>query len=382
MLKNCVIAGRRPRIAATAASKGQLKLSTTVMKKDCKPMRKMANDVTCESTIQTITQRTRNLRKSLHKIQKQFDNQAITKFFQRTLKAHSYPRFIDTDNDENACAAFATEQLVNMNGGNNNIDLANNDKNDIAEDELPIFNGKTETNLQHEHFDITEHDNVMNSSVTNDGNCIDQTNNGNSNSHTNSHNSIQPTNIFLQKPVLHLNIDKSLNQASSIVINKHLDASPNFATSFSGFSTSALNTANNQTIQSKSSEDESCAEQNELSLSDACKSKGQNVKCEKQRLRKRRPRKCATRWADNRLNDAIDSDSNSCDSGVVSDRSFELSSTDGNKPTTPHRIVCPSTSTPTNEESPKIPSQPNTSRSNVIKRPTVKRANGKLVQKG
>lgn len=365
------------------------------MKKDCKPLRKTANGVTCDSTIQTITQRTRNLRKSLHKIQKQFDNQAITKFFQRTLKAHSYPRFNGTDSDESACDAFATEQLMNLSGNNNTV-VANSDENDIG-DELqraPIFMSKTESNLHAElnleddvdveddgdddDDDVNKSDDVMNLSVTNDnGNAhIDQMNNGNS--HTNS---IQPTNIFLQKPVLHLNIDKSLNQASSIVINKHLEACPNFAASFPTFNTSVLNTANNQIIQSKSSEDESCAEQ--MHASDACKLKGHKAMGAKQRLRKRRPRKCTSRWADNGVNDgAIDSDSNSCDSGVVSDRSFELSSSDGNKPTTPHRIVCPSTSTPTNEESPKIPPQPNASRPNAIKRPTVKRANGKLVQKG
>lgn len=378
--------GRRPRL--TAASKGQLKISAAIMKKDCKTLRKVANGVTCDSTIQTITQRTRNLRKSLHKIQKQFDNQAITKFFQRTLKAHSYPRFSGSDSDENACDAFAAEQLLNLSGNNN--EMANNDENDIVTDEPEVsFNGSQDEDVNHEHFDVDKNDNddddVMNLSLTN-GEHIDQNSNGSSHT-TQSHNSIQPTNIFLQKPVLHLNIDKSLIQSSSIVINKHLDACPNFAAaSFPVFNASSgLNTANKQ-IQSKSSEeDESCAEQNEMqSMDDARESKGQQMKCEKQRLRKRRPRKCASRWADARLYDAIDSDSNnSCDSGVVSDRSFELSSTDGNKPTTPHRIVvCPSTSTPTSEESPKIQQQPNTNRINAVKRSTVKRARGRPVQKG
>lgn len=364
-----VYTGRRPRVAA--AAKGQLKASATITKKDCKTLRKMAtNDVTNGLAIESITQRTRNLRKSLHKIQKQFDNQAITKFFQRTLKAHSFARF-GSDNEENACDAFTAEQLTNISGSSS--ESAKCDDDDVE--------AKESSDCEHDNFDVKQNNNDTLNMRPSNGNH--ESSNG-STPITNSHNSIQPTNIFLQKPVLHLNIDKSLNQASSIVINKHLDACPNFATSFSPFNSSVLNTANNQT-QSKSSEDESSAEQNDAqSSNDDQLTKGQKTKCEKPRLRKRRPRKCRLA-CDNEdgLVDAInDSDSNSCDSGVVSDRSFELSSTDGNKPTTPHRIVCPSTSTPTNEESPKIQAKPIVSRTNLVKRAVVKRAKGKQIPKG
>lgn len=363
-------AGRRPRVTATA--KGQLKISATIVKKDCKPLRKMAtHEMTSEMAIETITQRTRNLRKSLHKIQKQFDNQAITKFFQRTLKAHSFSQF-GSDSDENACDAFTADQLTNLSGNNN--ELAKCD--DEAEEQ------HIDTNAIH---DVNVTDNVASNICTTNGGGdggVDEHNENSNGSAQFTTNSIQPTNIFLQKPVLHLNIDKSLIQASSIVINKHLDAGINFATSFSAFNHSVLNTANKE-IQSKSSEDDSSAEQNDVQSPNDTETKGQKTYYEKPRLRKRRPRKCASRWAiDNALLDALnDSDSNSCDSGVVSDRSFELSSTDGNKPTTPHRIVCPSTSTPTNEVAPIVQTQPMINRNNLVKRVVVKRAQGKQIHK-
>lgn len=360
--------GRRPRVATTA--KGQLKISAAIAKKDCKPLRKMAtHEMTSDLAIETITQRTRNLRKSLHKIQKQFDNQAITKFFQRTLKAHSFNRF-GNDSDENACDAFTTEQLTNLSGNNN--ELINIDEDEAKEEtanENPI----------HDQYNENEQNDALNNCLKNDGEN-DKNSNGSAQF---TNNSIQPTNIFLQKPVLHLNIDKSLNQASSIVINKQLDVCPNFATSFSAFNHSVSNTANKQ-IQCKSSEDESSAEQNDIQLSNDICSQGQKMNCEKPRLRKRRPRKCASRWANDNgnLDPMNDSDSNSCDSGVVSDRSFELSSTDGNKPTTPHRIVCPSVTTPTSEVAPTVQMQPVVNRINLVKRAVVKRANDKQTQKG
>lgn len=373
-------AGRRPRIGATA--KGQLKVSAG--KKDCKSLRKLAtNGVNELAIVETITQRTRNLRKKIHKIQRQFDNQAITKFFQRTLKAHSYPRF--GGDDENACDAFTADQLTNLNdgsddggdGGGGGSSGSNNDltKSDNDAKEFSALNGDANDGNNGD----MKNDEALNLCI-NDGDRTDENSNGHGNITSIS---IQPTNIFLQKPVLHLDIDKSQIQASSIIINKHLDACPNFATAFSAFNSSVLNTANNK-IQSKSSEDESSAEQNDMHAPNETNANDQKTKCEKPRLRKRRPRKCATRWAidANGLKDAInDSDSNSCDSGVVSDRSFELSSTDGNKPTTPHRIVCPSTSTPTHEDSPKILPQSNAARVNAIKRPTVKRARGKIAPK-
>lgn len=346
----------RPR--AITAAKCQTKVSAANMKKDCKPMRKVtmskaSKEATSDSTIETITQRTRNLRKSLHKIQKQFGNQAITKFFQRTLKAaHSHPQF-GGDNDENACDAFSIEQLNHL--GENNNECMNDDEQNTVQDRK---NG-----VKLENIDELRNDDLI------DVEHIAQI--------TDSPNSIQPSNIFLQKPVLHLNIDKSLVQASSIVINKQLDVCPNFATSFYSFNNS-INTANKE-FQNKSSEDESSVEHNDVQSPDVSKPKGEKTK---PRLRKRRPRKCASKWADNdALGDAIvDSDSNSCDSGVVSDRSFELSSTDGNKPTTPHRIVCPSTSMPTDDQNPKITQKTNSNRK-IVQR-NVKQARGKQSQKG
>lgn len=366
--------GRRPR--AIQAIKSQTKISAVNIKKDCKPMRKATTmtltkatkEATNDSAIETITQRTRNLRKSLHKIQQQFGNQAITKFFQRTLKAHSYPQFggssgSGSENDENACDAFTMEQFNDL--GENNNKLINDDENNITADERMNLN-----------------DAIENVDGLTNGEQHVQNSDG-STQITDSQNSIQPTNIFLQKPVLHLNIDKSLVQASSIVINKQLDVCPNFATSFYAFNKSVLNAANNE-MQSKSSEDESsAAEHNDRHSTDSTKSRGEKTKCDKPRLRKRRPRKCASKWADNiGLIDAIDdSDTNSCDSGVVSDRSFELSSTDGNKPTTPHRIVCPSISTPSDEQNSKIIQQTNSNRNCGITKRTATRTTGKQAQK-
>lgn len=365
-------------------AKGQLRVSAA--KKECNPLRKMAKTGVSDLA---IVERTRNLRKSLHKIQRQFDNQAITKFFQRTLKAHSYPRF--GSDDENACDAFTADQLTNLSDGDGggggdgggDDDVGNNNELTKSDNDVQELATRNANANGLDDGDNMKNDEALNLCLTNGDRNIDENSNGNITTI-----SIQPTNIFLQKPVLHLNIDKSQMQASSIVINKHLDACPNFATSFTNAfnGTSVLNTANNdKIIQSKSSEDESSAEQNDVRAANEpnAMNNDQKKKCEKPRLRKRRPRKCASRWAvDNAPIDAIhDSDSNSCDSGVVSDRSFELSSTDGNKPTTPHRIVCPSISTPTHEDSPKIIAQPNVARANAAKRPTVKRTRGKLAQK-
>lgn len=455
------IAGRRPRTvaAAAAASKGQLK-----MKRDNLPTtatvtrRKVASgqQMACDSTIQKITQRTRNLRKSLHKIQKQFDNQAITKFFQRTLKAHSYSRSdggddsggsssgivfgsgdsgndnnsSSNDNDENECdAAFANnEQHLNNLCENDSVAVSNTVEDGILPNVAPMQIDGVQTMIpNHQLFDDDDDDVVMmiNQTVTDDN--VERIDQSCSAMHATSAafttatahaqqapHSIQSTNIFLQKPVLHLNIDQStLMQTKSIVINKHLDACPNFATSFPAFinasvlnnnnnnnnSTTANNLQNNDNNHNKSSEDESSAESNELNGSDnrrntnGNKLKGHSQKCDKQKLRKRRPRKCANKWSDSRQNDAIDSDSNSCDSGVVSDRSFEVSSTDSNKPTTPHRIVvCPSSTavSPTSEESPQFPVPPSSSvvgRLRIgrgVKQTTIvgKRTRGKSIQRG
>lgn len=382
-----------------------------------------------DTTIQKITQRTRNLRKSLHKIQKQFDNHAITKFFQRSLKAQSHPRYGEGDDgcvgggsnsgdsgndnnsasndndDENESDAFAAEQLSDLCG--------NNDAMITSTVENGILPNDAQTVPNHLFF-------AMNGNDDDDVELTDQSCYATTAPAT-LHGVAPSTNIFLQKPVLHLNIDATtLMQAKSVVINKHLDACPNFATSFPAFinasvqsncSSSSSNNnnnnhsttantkrqSNNNNDNNKSSEDESSAESSESQTvhgvgGERCvggKLKGHKQKCDKQKLRKRRPRKCANKWSDRRQNDAIDSDSNSCDSGVVSDRSFEVSSTDSNKPTTPHRIVCPSTTnSPTSEESPKFP--PPASLSNIkcrrigagLKQTAhAKRTRGKSVQK-
>ncbi|XP_059614191.1 histone-lysine N-methyltransferase PR-Set7 [Phlebotomus argentipes] len=117
----------------------------------------------------------------------------------------------------------------------------------------------------------------------------------------------EESNIFLQKPVLKLNVDKSPNQASSIVIKKSLEVKSDFASLTSnGF------VSFNAVTPTKVKENGISADV----------------------LKPVSPVLLAC------------SDSNSCDSGVVSDRSHDT--TPGarlrhhKKPTTPHRIVCPS----------------------------------------
>lgn len=274
--------------------------------------------------METITQRTRNLRRSLHKIRKQFDNQAITKFFQRKLNTNINNTEIDVDNDENACDAFTTD-----------ID----DKSYIDTD------SKTVKVQAFSSFSFN-HDNIINGNNVDD---VDDQNSKGSEQSNSIHSSIQPTNIFLQKPVLHLDIDKStLNQVSSIVINKHLEKCPNFENTFSGFNGCNINTANHQENDSPMEGDQLLPAEDEMSPSSQQSIGSPRKKCERPKLRKLMPRKCANRiFSDSGLLDSLNnSDSNSCDSGVVSDRSFELNS-DANKPTTPHRIVCPTSTTPT-----------------------------------
>lgn len=127
-----------------------------------------------------------------------------------------------------------------------------------------------------------------------DENACDAFDNGTGNSESN---------IFLQAPVLHLNIDKSPNQASSIVINKSIPIKSNFAaltgtTGLVNFSPIVIG----DTISIKSQP------ATDLVESDS----------------------------------SVSSDSNSCDSGVVADRLLESTPSKRQKPATPHRIVCPS----------------------------------------
>lgn len=329
-----MLIGRRLRAVQPSIKQPTKMTKTRATSKTCNasnnktPMHTSTNDCNTNLTksIETITQRTRNLRRSLHKIQKQFDNQAITKFFQRKLKTNIINTEIDVDNDENACDAFTTDI-----DDKSDIDI---DSETVKVQAFSSFNFNHDNIINHQRFDG---DNVDDD---------DQNSNGSGQSNSSSHNSIQSTNIFLQKPVLHLDIDKStLNQVASIVINKNLEKRSNFANTFSGFDGCNINTANLG--------DDSPTEYDQLPADDESPSSQQSIdsprkKCEKPKLRKLMPRKCANRiYSDSGLSDALNnSDSNSCDSGVVSDRSFELNS-DANKPTTPHRIVCPTSTTPT-----------------------------------
>lgn len=108
-------------------------------------------------------------------------------------------------------------------------------------------------------------------------------------------------NIFLQAPVLSLNVDKSPNQASSIKINKTLEVDPIFPNS-NGYH--QLNGQFNKIVSLRSASLESTTQI------------------------------------------LLNTDSNSCDSGVVVDKqtsiAVEMSPSRRRKPTTPHRILCPS----------------------------------------
>lgn len=367
--------GRRPRAIPPTLVKQSSKMNKTITsKRNCKLLHKTTNDGSYDGinknfnkSIETITQRTRNLRKSLHKIQKQFDNQSITKFFQRKLKSNA----INIDNDENACDAFAT---ASDSDGSSSTTSSNNIHNGTADDSVKV-QAFSSFNFNHDNHDIL--------------NEVDQNSNGSVHS-TSSHNSIQPTNIFLQKPVLHLNIDKSsLNQVASIVINKHLEKCPNFASTtptFTTFNGHIIN-ANANTDQSQSAFSTAKQDTNQIDETNEQLPKQGTIntvsssqqtpritsprkRCDKPKLRKQMPRKCANKiYTDHGIFDAIiNSDSNSCDSGVVSDRSFE-SNSDGNKPTTPHRIVCPSSNTPTKGVTPKKPIQINVSNKLMTNRP-------------
>lgn len=112
------------------------------------------------------------------------------------------------------------------------------------------------------------------------------------------------SNIFLQEPVLHLNIDKSPNQPSSIVINKSIPIKSNFAaltnSGLVNFSNIVIGDTINNVLKSQPAK--------EIVESDS----------------------------------SVSSDSNSCDSGVVADKMLELTPSKRQKPATPHRIVCPS----------------------------------------
>lgn len=106
------------------------------------------------------------------------------------------------------------------------------------------------------------------------------------------------TNIFLQAPVLSLNIDKSPNQASSIILKKTLEVPQNFGGHLVNIKKEINGSALDLSKPTQVTEIDSTT--------------------------------------------LLSSDSNSCDSGVVADKIYELSPSRRRKPATPHRIVCPS----------------------------------------
>lgn len=274
-----------------------------------------------------VPARTRKLRHTNGKLQKQMDDQVITNFFQvKTKSALSrmvakVNPFRASENDENACDAFTPQQLLMT--SEQNEDQIDEMASDAALGCQPDY-------VTPKRMPIS----AANSFSTDDDDC-------HSDNSTNSTNSIQPTNIFLQKPVLHLNIDKSPNQASSIVINKHLDVCSNFAfksltNNSMAINESILNTANSDDFNSS-------AENEYESLNDETnKRKAPSPKVQGKLKRMRITKKKAATTSDNGLIDALNnSDSNSCDSGVVTDKVFESSTSNDTKPATPHRILCP-----------------------------------------
>lgn len=152
-------------------------------------------------------------------------------------------------------------------------------------------------------------------------------------SHSSSHSSSNTSateNIFLQEPVLTLNVDKSPNQASSIKINKTLEVEPKFSSPTS-ITASVLNGRFNQIVSLNTSP-----------------SKRDSFGYEKKPID-------MLHGHDYALMMLPDNDNSSCDSGVAfpsattapMDNSVQASPAPAvvptnrrRKPATPHRIVC------------------------------------------
>ncbi|XP_055923754.1 histone-lysine N-methyltransferase PR-Set7 isoform X2 [Eupeodes corollae] len=137
-------------------------------------------------------------------------------------------------------------------------------------------------------------------------------------------------NIFLQEPVLCLNVDKSPNQASSIKIKKSLEVEPVFSSppmAACSISTSTYPICLNGQFNKIVSLNTSPKRENSLestastfASSNSSNSNSSNSNCY-----------------------LLNIDSSSCDSGVVFiDNKTEISPSRRRKPATPHRIVCPS----------------------------------------
>lgn len=273
-----------------------------------------------------------------NKLPTSFHDQTITKYFHvqqkidedQTINEKSFSFTSVHDNDENACDPFTAalkmptyqtfEDLCNM----GKTEFSTNHDNNVtdimctaADHDLPFAETAT----------------AQTNNFTN-GNDVD--NESHDESDSSSATSIEPSNIFLQKPVLHLNIDKSPNQASSIVINKHLEVCPNF--------TSTLNSLTNIMVSKSMSSDSSIGNSSETpSSADDAKENEDDENGKKAKKTSKRRKLIKTR-SSNHFDALLESDGNSCDSGVVVDRSLEMNAGTDNKPTTPHRILCPSIS--------------------------------------
>lgn len=309
-------AGRRARTAATMKDslRGQLKLSPIITKRPPKFTQaahspNTSASVNYEKSLE-ITRRTRNVRNRLQQIQKQFDNHAITKFFQRTLKAgHGIGLDVDMA-DENACDGF------NGAGGSR---------------------GSTPEQSDDAHYEAAADPCQAGAGVATElSACSPSTND--------YRHSIQPENIFLQKPVLRLDIvEQSLTHAAAIVMDKPsqsfatstpFDGRPEFGAARPAHSLMAESVGQTLAVgqyddQLQPSDHSDLIGSDRSDASDGSSEKASGL---------RKPRKCGKRRSDSGFSD----DSNSCDSGVVSDKSTEFGGADQNKPTTPHRIVCTS----------------------------------------
>ena len=199
-----------------------------------------------------------------------------------------------------------------------------------------IFDLSEDTN-DSEHTDLSEElpieqiqENII---VTNGFDFTNHRSSQRADSHSSSHSSSNTSateNIFLQEPVLTLNVDKSPNQASSIKINKTLEVEPKFSSPTS-ITASALNGRFNQIVSLNTSP-----------------SKRDSFGYEKKPIE-------MLHGHDYALVMLPDNDNSSCDSGVAfpsattasvdnavqaSPASSASQTNRRRKPATPHRIVC------------------------------------------
>lgn len=187
-------------------------------------------------------------------------------------------------------------------------------------------------------------------------------------------NATDTENIFLQTPVLHLNIDRSPNQASSITINKHnIEVMSNFAAAL----TANNNNNNNNHHNAVAGHNEAASNKNggHGGAPGGSAAGSETDRSDDDGHVTRSPSTVSAPES----SDYISSDSNSCDSGVVADRRRQLqlqqqqqqqfqqqqqqqpqqfqqqqpphptSPSKRRKPMTPHRILCPSPDKRTDE---------------------------------